>query len=103
MIYSVWNQSAGVWDYYETYERRMKANEPSPKHLRPAHKLGMTPQEASWPLPIEARPVGSGPYPKGRIAHPTGGQLSGFLGFDTQLLRWAALGAAGFFLWRKLK
>ena len=76
MIYSVWNQAARRYDYYETSEPAATVNAPAPKHLRPA-KLGLTPIQASWPLPASARAVGSGADARGRIAHRRGGELAG--------------------------
>ena len=76
MIYSVWNQAARRYDYFETSEPASTVNAPPPKHLRPA-KLGLTPTQASWPLPASARAVGSGPEARGRVAHRRGGELAG--------------------------
>ena len=67
MIYSVWNQGALAYDYYETPELNGKVNAPSPKHLSQA-KLGLTVRQAAWPLPSSAVPRGRGALPEGRIA-----------------------------------
>lgn len=76
MIYSVWNQGALRYDYFETSEPATTVNAAAPKHLRPT-KLGLTPAQASWPLPASARPVGSGAQARGRVAHRRGGELAG--------------------------
>lgn len=67
MIYSVWNQSALVYDYYETPEPNGKVNAPMPKHLRPT-KLGLTVRQAAWQLPPSAIFRGRGAEAVGRIA-----------------------------------
>lgn len=72
MIYSVWNQAAKAYDYYETPGSPTTVNAASPKHLRQA-KLGLTSVQASWPLPAGAQRTGSGTLARGRIAHPRGG------------------------------
>lgn len=66
MRYSVWNQSARLYDYFEDSVPERTANAPPPKHLSSA-TLGLSPHEASWPLPLSARRTGSGAYPIGRI------------------------------------
>lgn len=66
MIYSVYNYDDRLWDYYEgtgsfpaTGFFRKPAQNDAPEHLL-------------VPLPANASPVGSGPRPKGVIAHASG-------------------------------
>ncbi len=67
MIYSVWSPTRRSYDYYETPE-------PTPTHtpargtIPSSSKLGATPEQAAWRLPMGARRVGSGPTARGRIA-----------------------------------
>jgi len=69
MIYSVWNHALRRYDYFRTSERSAAVNSPSPKHLLgDSDELGLAPEEAAWPLPSDAVPVGSGKEPKGVIA-----------------------------------
>ncbi len=68
MRFSVWNQSSLAYDYYVAPGELAVANAPQPGHLITTTKLGLTPGMAAWPLPASARKVGSGTYPKGRIA-----------------------------------
>lgn len=75
MIYSVWNQGALAYDYYETPEPNGKVNAPMPQHLRQT-KLGLTAKQAAWPLPAGAVPRGRGAMPEGRIAS-IGGEALG--------------------------
>lgn len=67
MRYSVWNQAASAFDYYESSEGNGRANAPKPDHLR-ARTLGLTVEQAAWPLPAGAQYVGSGPFASGRLA-----------------------------------
>ena len=68
MRFSVWNQSSLVYDYYEAPGELAVANAPQPGHLITTTKLGVTPSMATWPLPATAKKIGSGVYPRGRIA-----------------------------------
>lgn len=97
MIYSVWNQGARQYDYYEAPGEQAKVNTPSPKHLRPS-KLGLTVTQAAWPLPMSAVRRGSGPLARGRIASRGGGVALG--GFDLMDPTFLLLLAGGFLFWR---
>lgn len=88
MIYSVWNQGAWKYDYYESRQTQDTANAPAPRHMigvAGAAQVGLSPDQAAWPLPPDAVKVSSGEHARGRIARrfglmpaPTGG-LSGHL------------------------
>jgi len=67
VIYSVWNQGAGTFDYYETTEQQNMLNVERPTHIQ-SRTLGSTVTQAAWPLPASARKVGQGPIPRGKIA-----------------------------------
>ncbi len=101
MIYSIWNQGRGVYDYYQTPEVQDGANAPKPRHLR-ATQLGMVPARAAWPLPAGATKIGSGEFARGRVAG-TGGvmALSGF-GLE-DLFRPSVIGLAlvAWFIWKR--
>jgi len=103
MIYSVWNQSKKAYDYYATQNGNDKVNSPAPKHI-PNKKLGATLQQAAWPLPSNARLIGSGDIAKGRVAQRRG--LAG-LGDSTggiPTVVWGALLVWGIFtLWTQSK
>lgn len=94
MIYSVWNQGKGSYDYYQSPDVQYKANTPKPSHLR-ATKLGLTVNQAAWPLPGGSRMVGSGPYAKGRIA-----SLAGDSAMDSNVVGIIGLGIVAFLLWK---
>jgi len=98
-MFSVWNQGKRSWDYYENGEPDARANAPVPKHTK-TERLGMTPDELAWPLPANARYVGTGPNARGRVAVRKGlGSLSGFAGADS-IASLAFLGvASGALIW----
>lgn len=103
MIYSVWNQARGVYDYFQTPDLQNGANAPAPKHMK-RRELGLTPVQASWPLPISAKKIGSGEFARGRVASPSGGQGLGFFGVENLFdIRFVALGVAAFVVWRARK
>ncbi len=66
-MYSVWNQPAGLFDYYEDSRTQEALNAPVPKHVG-NRTLGLTIDQAAWPLPVDARKVGSGDVAIGRVA-----------------------------------
>lgn len=91
MIYSLWDPALRAYRYFET-------SEPEDSHARPAHlrpdRLGLAPEQAGWPLPPGARPVGSGALAKGRLA--------GLAGMPTPV-PWTALAAVAALAWLALK
>jgi hypothetical protein len=97
MTYSVWNQGANRYDYYEAGGARREYNEETPKHLRHA-RLGASPEQAAWPLPAGARRVGSGSIARGRIASRALGAFD-----DTSLTKIVLLGLAAFLAWKYVK
>jgi hypothetical protein len=102
MIYSVWNQGRGVYDYYQTPEVQETANAPRPKHLR-ATQLGMTPAQAAWPLPSGATKIGSGEFARGRVAS-TAGQRGALGGFGVESLfnpKFVGIAIVAWFLWKR--
>lgn len=101
MRYSVWNQAHKRYDYYEALGTAGEptANVPAPKHLR-SKTLGITPEEAAWPLPADARKIGAGPLPMGRIARRGGGSALGSAEESSSMVSIALLGIAAYVLWR---
>lgn len=100
MIYSVWDQARKRYDYFEAQGAvDNDTSAPRPGHLRD-HALGVSPERAGWPLPLGAKPIGAGKYPRGMIASRNGGALAG-LGFfevtPTNLVLW---GAIGWMVWK---
>jgi hypothetical protein len=103
MIYSVWNQGRGLYDYFQDAVVQEGANAPKPAHLK-SRQLGLTPDQAAWPLPAGAKKIGSGEFARGRVASPTGGQSLGLFGIESVFdIRAIALGVAAWFLWRAHK
>jgi hypothetical protein len=98
MIYSVWNQGAGVFDYYEAPGVEAKANVGKPTHLR-SRTLGATPSQAAWPLPAAARLVGSGEHAQGRVSSVGGAELGATDG-SGGLVKIGLLGLCAYLLWK---
>jgi hypothetical protein len=71
--YSVWNTATGLFDYFESSRQQRSQNVEKPTHLRGSQTLGAAVDQAAWPLPSDARPVGSGSVAIGRVASRGGG------------------------------
>jgi hypothetical protein len=100
MIYSVWNQGARQYDYYETNTVQNGANTPPPKHIR-AEPLGATIDQAAWPLPTSARKIGSGEFAKGRIGSRGSNLLSlGAIPLSANTIGIIGFGIAAYVLWK---
>lgn len=100
MMYSVWNQVRGGFDYYEDAKALPTVNAERPSHLI-ARTLGSTVEQAAWPLPSDAKPVGHGQVPVGRIARAGGVALG-----DSEESSWFRVGllvAAGALAMRVLR
>jgi hypothetical protein len=74
MRYSVYDYTRRVYDYYDA-PGPGGTHAGSPPMLRPLGELGVSPDRASWSLPMGARKVGSGDLPRGRIASLGGADL----------------------------
>ena len=104
MTFSVWDHASRRYDYYRTPEKSADTHAPKPAHLRSA-KLGLTPEQAAWPLPSGAKLVGRGKYPKGRIANreSAGLGLGQVFGLDlTSPTTLLLTGALGYMVWKFL-
>ena len=99
MMHSVWNHDRRRYDYYQSNETQKSVHPPSPTHIPSGTQLGVTPEEAAWPLPGNARYVGSGKYAKGRISSRSSGL--GALGIipDLSPVNIVLLGALGWMLY----
>ena len=98
MMYSVWDHAARTYHYYKTSERNGSTSAPKPAHLRSAGKLGLSPERAAWPLPSDAKLVGSGKYPKGMIASRQ--SSLGFIPIDLSPVNLLVLGALGYWAYK---
>lgn len=95
MIYSVWNQGAGVFDYFEDGALQTQLNVERPTHIA-ERTLGATVEQAAWPLPAAAKKTGSGAVPVGRIAaKKTGAALAGITD-ELSLVKIGLLGLAAY-------
>ena len=99
MIYSVWNQGARAYDYYESPELQKTLNTPIPSHI-PSKDMGATVAQAAWPLPASARKVGSGEFAKGRVASRSASSPLGAISMDANTIGILGLGLAAFLLWK---
>lgn len=94
MIYSVWDHGSRIYRYYQTRDRDPATHSPKPSHLK-SSRLGLSPDQAAWPLPPGARLVGQGKYPKGQIASKGGGIGLGILPVDLTVSNVFILGTLG--------
>lgn len=102
MLYSVWNQAGGDFLYFDDGQAQEKLNEVKPTHLR-ERALGSTIDQAAWPLPASARPIGRGPVPVGRVAAAGGQGLGGIaLGDVSPTVKAVLLAGAGLLAWHVL-
>ena len=99
MIYSVWNQAAGQYDYWRNGTAQATVNVEKPAHIV-SRTLGSTIDQAAWPLPPDAVLVGHGAHPVGRIASRTS-QAAALDGI-AELATWRTglLAAGAYLLWR---
>lgn len=95
MRYSVWNPERRSYDYYEAQGDAATHAGAPPRAASSA--LGATPEQAAWPLPEDARKVGSGDLPQGRIASLYGGS------FRLDIPQAFFWGVAGYLLYRIIK
>lgn len=65
--YSVWNQALGAFDYYESNKNQAQLNVEKPSHIG-SRTLGATVDQAAWPMPADARKIGSGATPIGKVS-----------------------------------
>lgn len=100
-MFSVWDHANRVYKYYESPEASAATSAPKPAHLRSA-TLGMSPEEAAWPLPSNAKFVGRGKYPRGQIASTqSSGNGLGMIDFTPGNM--FLFGVVGFMTWRFLQ
>ena len=99
MRYSVWNQGADRYDYYQCPRQQHTLNVEPPTHLE--HRtLGSTVDQAAWPLPSDAVLVGHGTEPVGRIATRRIARALGDAPGRPSWWRPAMLVGAAYLLWR---
>lgn len=102
MIYSVWNQGTGLFDYHEDDRQQTTLNVEKPGHLQ-TRALGSTVEQAAWPLPADAQPVGSGAVPIGRIASRSSGRALGDDGDPSGLVTVGMLLISAAVAWKVLQ
>jgi hypothetical protein len=103
VIYSVWKQASGTYDYYESSREQPTLNVEKPSHIRGSSTLGATVLQAAWPLPADAKLVGSGEQAVGRVAAKGGqGGFSsvGDVSFDDPLVKAGVFVGIGVLLWK---
>lgn len=81
MIFSRWRPDTGGYDYFDSQSTRFGLGDDLPvPRLPKVHALGACSTDIGRALPIDARPVGSGPIARGMVAPM--GRLRGFAGLD---------------------
>lgn len=86
MIYSQW-QPDGGYDYYESEARHPIGDDmPVASMPAPAGGIGVPAQDAGYPLPSDARYVGSGDAPVGIITPMSRASYKGLSGSGTKEL-----------------
>lgn len=104
--YSVYNESAGQYDYYQTHTF---GDVPAAGYFRKPRSLG--PEGLCVPLPSSAQYMGSGRWPRGFVAYiPSsrtaflGQRVASIGGVDigvpTSPVGWALLAGGAYLLWR---
>lgn len=102
MIYSVWDPRRQLYVYHQT--AGVDTESPVPTHLTSRDPRGLTPEEASWPLPPGTAPVGAGPQARGMIAtsRASGGLALAGVDMSTNWLVLVGLIASAYGLYRVL-
>jgi hypothetical protein len=101
MLYSVWRPELKQYDYYAAQPALGDVYNPPPRQLRSHGELGLTPDEAAWPLPGDAKRVGQGVLARGMVATLNRGALGSFELTSTVGMLGLVLAAYG--LWRVLR
>jgi hypothetical protein len=70
VTFSVWDPDHKRFDYYQTAEGVGARENPEPN--LPKREMGVSPEQAAWRLPSEARKVGSGDRVQGAVAARSG-------------------------------
>lgn len=92
--FSVWNIATSMFDYYENGDIPTRTNVDKPTHLK-ARTLGATVEQACWPLPSDARRVGSGPHAIGKVAIQPSAALGASSTSDLPIAKGILLACAG--------
>ncbi len=101
MIYSCWNQGKSAFDYYEDDKQQASLNAPAPSHIS-SRTLGSTVDQAGWPLPANARYVGTGTAAVGKVASRSSSRALGAVDFGSPTTKAALLIVSGFLAWKYL-
>lgn len=99
MHYSVWNQAVGAYDYFESPDQQASLNVERPGHLV-SRTLGSTIDQAAWPLPGNARHVGSGSDAIGRVATRKSLAMGADDASSSSLVKAGLLAAAALLVWK---
>lgn len=101
MIYSVYDYDTKLYRYFEAARSGGTHADAPPRPLAGGSPKGVAPESATWRLPFGARPVGTGPFPRGSVAS-TASPLSGFDDLSTPFRVGAVLGLA-YLAWKVIK
>lgn len=98
-MYSVYNVATKRYDYYEgSGPKQTHAGAPP---ISNAHSLGATVESAAWRMPMDARKVGTGDLPRGRIARGGARSLGDFASGDAMKI--GAVALVAYLAWRHLR
>ncbi len=82
MIFSRFRPDTGGYDYFDSPSTRFGLGDDLPvPRLPQTHALGVCSTDIGRALPLDARPIGSGPIARGMIA-PMDRSARGIAGFD---------------------
>lgn len=102
MRYSVWNYPLRQYDYYEDGRQPKATHASAPPSKLVRERIGLVPEAATWKLPMDAKKVGTGDLPQGRIASPQGSMAGlGDITVSVSTLGIAAI--LGYLAWRQLR
>lgn len=99
MQYSVFNVGTGAYDYYEDGREPSSVNTPSPTHVID-RTLGCTVDQAAWPLPADAKKIGTGPVAIGRVASMKRGGALGDVSLQSPMAKAGVLLGAAILLYK---
>lgn len=101
ITYSVYDPSTRSYDYYQS-SQRSGTHTGSPPMWWGRNALGATPEQAAWKVPADAKKIGSGDMPIGRVA-TIGGSISlGDIDMSSPMT-WIVAAALAYVAWKGLR
>jgi hypothetical protein len=100
--YSVYKPDTRSYDYYQSDAPGNGTHAGSPPVRLGRSPLGATPDQAAWRVPPDARKVGSGAMPMGRIATMGSAGALGDVDISSPWT-WIVGGVIAYFAWKGLR